>query len=105
MQQHAFEFDTSVAAEGFRQLQTANEHPFSQEQHDAWLKQFLVHARKVFGLPAEPKSAISEFAQELEQLGYFGFAHYIRAHAMRSDNCPLIQQNRILCCANDQQIF
>ena len=72
MQQHAFEFDTSVAAEGFRQIQTANEHSFSQEQRDAWLKQFMTHARKVFGLPAQPKSAISEFAQELEQLGYFG---------------------------------
>ena len=102
MKQHAFEFDPSVAAEGLRQLQTANEHPFSQEQHDAWLKQFLAHAKKVFGLPAQPKSAISEFAQELEQLGYFGFAHYIRAHATCSENCPLIQQNRILCCANDQ---
>jgi hypothetical protein len=95
MNQHAFEFDTSVAVEGFRQIQTANELPFSQEQHDAWLKQFLTHARKVFGLPDEPKSAISEFAQELEQLGYFGFAHYIRAHATCSENCPLLRQNQI----------
>ena len=66
MKQHAFEFDTSVAVEGFRQIQIANEHSFSQEQRDAWLKQFLAHARKVFGLPAQPKSAISGFAQELE---------------------------------------
>jgi hypothetical protein len=95
MNQHAFEFDTSIAAEGFRQIQTANELPFSQEQHDAWLKQFLVNARKVFGLPAQPKSAMSEFAQELEQLGYFGFAHYIRAHATCSENCPLLRQNQI----------
>ena len=102
MNQHATEFDPSVAAEGFRQLQTANEHPFSQEQHDAWLKQFLAHARTVFGLPAEPKSAISKVAQELEQLGYFGFAHYIRAHATCSENCPLPRQNQMLCCANDQ---
>ena len=102
MEQHALEFDTSVAAEGFRQIQTANEHSFSQEQHDAWLKQFLAHARKVFGLPAQPKSAISEFAQELEQLDYFGFARYIRTHAMCKANCYLLRQNQILCCANDQ---
>jgi hypothetical protein len=90
MKQHAFEFDTSVAAEGFRQLQIANEHPFSQEQHDAWIEQFLAHARKVFGLPALPKSVIGEFAQELDQLGYFGYAHYVRSHAMcKPDCCPL----------------
>jgi len=94
MKQHAFEFDTSVAAEGFRQIQSAKEHPFSQEQHDAWLKQFLSHARKVFGLPARPKSAISEFAQELEQLGYFGFAHYVRTHAMCKPECRLLRENQ-----------
>ena len=88
MKQHAFEFDTSVAAEGFRQIQTANEHSFSQEQHDAWLKQFLSHARMVFGLPAQPKSAIGGFAQELERLGYFGFAHYVRTHARCHPECP-----------------
>ena len=102
MKQHAFELDTSVAVEGFRQIQTANEHSFSQEQRDAWLEQFLAHARKVFGLPAQPKSAISEFAQELEQLGYFGFAHYIRTHAICKAKSHLLQQNQILCCANDQ---
>ena len=94
MKQHAFEFDTSVAAEGFRQIQTANEHSFSQEQHDAWLKQFLAHARKVFGLPAQPKSAIGGFAQELEELGYFGFAHYIRTHAMCKPECRLLRNNQ-----------
>ena len=94
MEQHAFEFDTSIAAEGFRQIQTANEHPFSQEQHDAWLKQFLSHATKVFGLPVQPKSAIGEFAQELEQLGYFGFAHYVRAHAIRKPDCSLLWENQ-----------
>ena len=78
MKQHAFEFDSSVAVEGFRQSQTANEHSFSQEQRDAWLKQFLAHARKVFGLPAQPKSVIC------------GFAHYIRAHAMCKPGCRLL---------------
>jgi len=102
MKQHASEFDTSVAAEGFRQIQIANEQPFSQEQHDAWLKQFLSHARKVFGLPAQPKSAISEFAQELEQRGYFGFAHYIRVHAIRKQDCNLLRQAQLFCCVNDQ---
>ncbi|HMK15264.1 MAG TPA: hypothetical protein VK460_09685 [Burkholderiales bacterium] len=105
MNQHAFEFDTSVAAEGFRQVQIANEHPFSQEQHEAWLKQFLSNARKVFGLPDQPKSAISEFAQELEQLGYFGFAHYIRAHATCGEGCGLLRQNQMSSCADDQRIF
>ena len=94
MKQHAFESDTSVAVEGFRQIQTANEHSFSQEQRDAWLKQFLAHARKVFSLPDLPKSAISEFAQELEQLGYFGFAHYIRTHAMCNPDCRLLWENQ-----------
>lgn len=51
MNQQAFEFDNSVAAEGFRQAQAANVHTFSQEQRDLWLKQFLAHARKAFGLP------------------------------------------------------
>ena len=101
MKQHAFEFDTSVAAEGFRQIQSANEHPFSHEQHDAWLKQFLSHARKVFGLPARPKSAISEFAQELEQLGYFGFAHYVRTHAMCKPECRLLRENQPSRCVGD----
>jgi hypothetical protein len=101
MNQHAFEFDTSVAAEGFRQIQSANEHPFSQEQHDAWLKQFLSHARRVFGLPARPKSAISEFAQELEQLGYFGFAHYIRDRAMCKPECRLLRENQPSRCVGD----
>lgn len=94
MKQHAFEFDTSVAAEGFRQIQSANEHPFSQEHHNAWLKQFLAHARKVFGLPAQSKSAINEFAQELEELGYFGFAHYVRTHAMYKPECRLVWENQ-----------
>ena len=102
MEQHAFEFDTSVATEGFRQIQTANEHSFSQEQRDAWLKQFLAHARKVFGLPAQPKSAIGGFAQELERLGYFGFAHYIRTHAFCKPDCRLLRENQALCCVNDQ---
>ena len=82
MQQHEYEFDISVAAEGFRQAQTANEYRFSQERHDARLKHFLPRARKVFGLPDQEKNSISEFAQKLEQLGYFGFAHYLRAHPM-----------------------
>ena len=81
MKQHASEFDTSVAEEGFRQIQAANEQPFSQEQHDAWLGQFLANARKAFGLPVSRKTSMAAFAQELEQLGYFGFAHYLTTHA------------------------
>ena len=102
MKQHAFEFDTSVAAEGFRQIQIANEHPFSQEQHDAWIEQFLAHARKVFGLPAQPKSVIGELAQQLEQLGYFGFAHYVRSHAMCKPGCHLLRSNQASCYVANQ---
>jgi hypothetical protein len=40
MKQHAFEFDTSVAEKGFQKIQAANEHPFSQGQHDACLGNF-----------------------------------------------------------------
>ena len=101
MKQHAFEFDASVAAEGFRQIQTANEHSFSQEQRDAWLKQFMAHARKVFGLPAQPKSALDGFAQELERLGYFGFAHYVRTHAMCYPECRLPRSYQASCCVAD----
>ncbi len=82
MKQHAFEFDTSVAAEGFRQIQAANEQPFSQEQHDAWLEQFLANARKAFGLRVR-NTGIAALAQELEQLGYFGFAYYLDLRAKR----------------------
>jgi hypothetical protein len=102
MKQHAFDFDTSVAAEGFRQIQIANEHSFSQEQNDAWVEQFLAHARKVFGLPAQPKSATGGFAQELEQLGYFGFAHYLRARAICNPDCRLLRKNQPSRCFDGQ---
>ncbi|HYA19462.1 MAG TPA: hypothetical protein VEG25_02295 [Burkholderiales bacterium] len=82
MQQPAYDFDTSVAAEGFRQAQMANEYRLSQLHRDAWLKQFLCRARKVFGLPVQQKYPASEFARELEQLGYFGFAHYVRNYSI-----------------------
>lgn len=81
MKQDASEFDTSVAEEGFRQIQAANEQPFSQEQHDAWLEQFLANARKAFGLPVSRKTSMVALAQELEKLGYFGFAHYLDLRA------------------------
>jgi hypothetical protein len=83
MKQHASEFDTSVAEEGFRQVQAANEQPFSQEQHDAWLEQFLANARQAFGLSVSRKTSIVALAQELEKLGYFGFAHYLDLRAKR----------------------
>lgn len=82
MKQHAFEFDNAVAAEGFRQIQAANEQPFSRELHDAWLEQFLANARKAFGLRVR-NTGIAALAQELEQLGYFGFAHYLDLRAKR----------------------
>ena len=84
LQQHPCEFDTSVAAEGFRQMQTANEHSFSQEQHDAWIAQFLANARKAFGLPFR-QTKVANLAQELEQRGYFGFAHYIKLSSKKDD--------------------
>jgi hypothetical protein len=105
MKQLAYEFDNSVAAEGFRQAQTVNEHPFSHEQHDAWLAQFMSHARKVFGLPAQPKNPISDFAQHLEQLGYFGFAHYVRTHTMHKPDPHLLPQTQSLVRAKNQYIF
>ncbi|MGH8744060.1 MAG: hypothetical protein ACREUY_07260, partial [Burkholderiales bacterium] len=80
MKQNAFEFDTSVAAEGFRQIQAANEPPFSQERHDPWLEQFLANARKAFGLPIRT-TGMATLAQELEQRGFFGFAHYLDLRA------------------------
>ena len=57
MKQHAFEFDTSVAEEGFRKIQAANEHPFSQEQHDACLGNFwLMRARPLASRSAEKQA-------------------------------------------------
>ena len=82
MEQHVYEFDKSVAAEGFRQIQTANEYSLSHEQHDAWLEQFLANARKAFGLPFKQITVI-EVARGLEQRGYFGFAHYLELRAKR----------------------
>ena len=63
MKQHASEFDTSVAAEGFRQIQVASEQPFTQELHDVWLGQFLANARKAFGLPVSRKTSMVALAQ------------------------------------------
>jgi hypothetical protein len=101
MKQHASEFDTSVAAEGFRQIQMANEHSFNREPHDAWLEQFLANARKAFGLPISRKTSMVALAQELEQLGYFGFAHYIHDRAMCKPECRLLRENQPSRCVGD----
>ncbi|MGH8751035.1 MAG: hypothetical protein ACREUV_04950 [Burkholderiales bacterium] len=80
MEQHAFEFDTSIAAEGHRQALAANEHQFTQAQYDAWLEQFLAKAGQVFGLAAATENSPAKLAREFERRGYFGFAHYLQRH-------------------------
>jgi hypothetical protein len=75
MEQH----DTAVAAEGFRQAQAANKRPFTQAHCDPWLEKFMANAREAFGIPVQ-KSTMSGLIQELEQLGYFGYAHFLAQH-------------------------
>jgi len=82
MERSVDDFDRSVAVEGFRQVQMANEHLVGRPQQDVWLEQFLANARKAFGLRCKQNEAV-KLARELEQQGYFGFAHYLELRARR----------------------